>query len=260
MAMSSPFDSYVITAGSNGSLVIPMIDTSSAGMPCVKIGPYFTKNPMRMSIILPDREDAYSLPAPVRADRKAIRFQPVLIYFDMPLPPQTTFHFDRIYSVEERGKVKKTPAHTWEPHERTSIYPSLPIQVSPVLPGERIHFDGWSYFVRKRKMTVKNIGSIPMTDFDPPEMTRFVNMRIMCLVEAIWPTMDRPRKTKVNVIKGDPVAWSLGQSPDPKPQMPDIRVKEPMMYQMPDPNEEEPKLEGPRRPWYQFDDEEDEGL
>lgn len=260
--MNTPFDGYMVTAGSNGSLVLPMVDTSTSGMPSLKIGPYFAKNPLHLSIVMPEREEAYNLPAPLKADRRSVRFQPVLLYLDMPLMPQTSFHFDRVSSMEERGKIMKTPAHTWEPHERTAIYPSLAVQMAPVLPGERVHFDGWSFFVRKKK-GISKPGSRVVTpfdaNFDPPEMTRFINVRILCLVEMTWSNMERPGKRKIQVVRGDPVIWSTGQAPEPI--LPDPSPKMPNVFEQPAEEEEgkPKKLKGPRKPWFQLDDEEDEG-
>ena len=261
VAVNTPFDTYMVTAGSNGSLVLPMVDTTTSGMPSLKIGPYFAKNPLHLSIVMPEREEAYNLPAPLKADRRSVRFQPVLLYLDMPLMPQTSFHFDRVSSMDERGKVHKTPAHMWEPHERTAIYPSLPVQMAPVLPGERVHFDGWSFFVRKKKGTLKpgsRVVSPFDANFDPPEMSRYVNVRILCLVEMTWSTMERPGKRRIQVVQGDPVVWSTGQAPEPI--VPDMAPKMPTVYQAPD--EEDAKkntgLKEPRRPWFQLDDEEDE--
>jgi len=216
---NSAFEQYVTTVGTNGTMSFPVLDAASGGLPLLIVGPNFTRNGIRFFVKMPDREEAMRLPAPLKYDRSTVTFEPVMLYLDGPLPPHCTMKFHRVVAGTERGKLKKKPAHLWEPQDATAIYPANQIQMPTMRCSDVIQFEGVSYWFnareRDRSGSKKNIFHWPPPPEPPPPVKMSHPVSLMLLVKMHWIPKTNQRKS-FRVVNGSPIDWaSTPGAPEP---------------------------------------------
>lgn len=228
----SAFEQYVTTVGTNGTMSFPVLDAASGGLPLLVVGPDYQRNGIRFFVKMPDREEAMRLPAPMKYDRSTVTFEPVMLYLDGPLPPHCTMKFHRVISGKERGKLKKKPAHLWEPQDATAIYPANTLQMPTLRCSDVIEFEGVSYWFNaresKRRTPKRNIFHWPPPPEPPPPVKMANPVSLMLLVKMHWIPKAAKRKS-FRVVEGSPVDWvSTPGAPEPV-------AAERMMNPTPDP-------------------------
>ncbi len=199
---------HVATIGSNGTLVLPVLDSRTGGQASVVVGPGTRKNAFRWFVTTPRLEDAERFGCPFGYERRSVRFEPVLLYVDYPVPPMTGVSLVRVACGSEAGKIAQTQIDRWVPTEETIHWPAMAFSSNTMAPDQTLEFEGSSWW--KRDFRGKKTMDPWVMTTSPPLGTEVRTLSILCLFRMTW----LPKKTgaKYQFVNGS----AMGAPPTPQ--------------------------------------------
>jgi hypothetical protein len=207
---------HIGAIGADQVLVLPLIDSRTNGISMVQIGPKDRRHPFRWFVRLPNIEDAERFPCPFGYDRKSVRFDPVILYYDHPVPPRTSAVINRIVCGADVGKCAQTSIEQWIPTQETVHLPALPISIPSLAAGQILEFIGTSYW---RKGPGKNRVDGWTKREAGPSAVENRTLSILCMFKMTWLPKETS-KTRYQVMSGRvtdraPIAPVADSAPTP---------------------------------------------
>lgn len=205
---NAAFQPFVTTVGADGTMVMPLSDASSSGIPILIVGPGYSRNAVRYFVTMPDKEEAVRhLPVPIGYNRESVTFEPRALIVSGPLPFHCTVMFIRIRAGSDKGKISKKAAHLWSPLDNTALWPAIPLNMPPLSPGETLDFQGTSYWYNDsnyKNRKAKSVLTFPLPPEPPPQVLTKMPASLQLLVKLHWLPNDT-RKRQFSFVNGSPI-------------------------------------------------------
>jgi len=197
----SPFQTII---GSNSTITMPLLDAKTNGMTTLYVGPEYGRNSFRFYARMPEQDQAETYPAPFQFDRSSITFTPKYLIIQTPMPFDLDGKIYRLSGPDGTHHLSKKRLSRWTPNQETVVYPSLPISMPSLKPGQTVEFDGVSYWRGKGSYARSRRSH---TRMPPPPVKMPYPVHFLLMLEMIWLPKRAPRH-RVEIVSGSPLGYA----------------------------------------------------